>query len=188
MSIAAILSKRHILRLNEGEVCVPEIAGGIDDPVEYDRIFRASGVSKEAPLEYLQELLRTPAIVAMRTRPGYIGWVPDLPSFGDRVLRVVFKHLRKNICAKRKISLKGSTATGLCAIVAASVAPEVGLPEAMVIGIVAAVMQFLLTLARDVFCEMTDDRVIEAIGDTKPATKRERATSAKKKAASKKKQ
>lgn len=125
----------------------------------------------------------------MRTRPGYVGWVPNLPSFGDRLFRVIFKHLRKYICAKRKISLAGATATALCTSVALAVAPEVGLSEAMVAGVVAGLMQFILILARDIFCEMTDDKAIEAIGSAKaPAAKRARTTTAKKKAASKKKQ
>jgi pheromone shutdown protein TraB len=95
-------------------------------------------------------------------------------------LRLVLKHVRKYICDNRKITLKGASAHALCATIAAAIAPLTGLPELIVIGIVAAVIHFVLTVLKGVFCEMTDAKAVTAMtgGPAKP--KRARPASAKK--------
>jgi len=107
---------------------------------------------------------------------GYI----ELVDTGSRFFNLVLKHVRIHICKSKKISLTGAGANALCAAIAASLAPDMGLPAPAVIGIVAAVLHFVLTVLKGAFCEMTDEKVVDAIKETKPASPRARATTKKK--------
>lgn len=109
------------------------------------------------------------------TKPRGFGGGPD-----KDLLRLVLKHIRKYICDNRKVTLKGASAHALCATIAAAIAPLTGLPVLIVIGIVAAVIHFVLTVLKGVFCEMTDAKAVAAITKGTEKPKRVRAATAKK--------
>jgi hypothetical protein len=121
--------------------------------------YTAGWVTKGAPIE----------------KPRGFGGGPD-----KDLLRLVLKHIRKYICDNRKVTLKGASAHALCATIAAAIAPLTGLPVLVVIGIVAAVIHFVPTVLKGVFCEITDAKAVAAITKGTEKPKRVRSATAKK--------